>query len=78
MIPALMFGTISGAQINPAMTIAAAVVGNFPWQDVVPYIVAQLLVTGCHHRSIGRGSGLQAVLRTNDGYYRHFGNLLHD
>ncbi|WP_125544778.1 MIP/aquaporin family protein [Levilactobacillus lindianensis] len=43
MIPALMFGTISGAQINPAMTIASAVVGNFPWQEVLPYIVAQLL-----------------------------------
>jgi glycerol uptake facilitator protein len=40
MIPALMFGTISGAQINPAMTIASAVVGNFPWQEVLPYVVA--------------------------------------
>ncbi|QMU08873.1 MIP/aquaporin family protein [Levilactobacillus suantsaii] len=43
MIPALMFGTISGAQINPAMTIAQAVVGNFAWGEVLPYIVAQLL-----------------------------------
>ena len=29
--------------INPAMTIAQAVNGLFPWSDVLPYIVAQLL-----------------------------------
>ncbi|MDC7952603.1 MIP/aquaporin family protein [Liquorilactobacillus mali] len=43
MIPALMFATVSGAQINPAMTIGLAVVGSFPWHEVVPYIVAQML-----------------------------------
>lgn len=43
MIPALMFATISGAQINPAMTIASAVAGSFPWQEVLPYVIAQLL-----------------------------------
>ena len=32
-----------GAHINPAMTIAQAVNGLFPWSDVLPYIVAQLL-----------------------------------
>ena len=39
----LMFGSVSGAHINPAMTIAQAVNGLFPWSDVLPYIVAQLL-----------------------------------
>ncbi|MCP0885811.1 aquaporin family protein [Ligilactobacillus sp. WILCCON 0076] len=43
MIPALMFATISGAQINPAMTIALAVTGSFPWKEVIPYVVSQLL-----------------------------------
>jgi glycerol uptake facilitator protein len=43
MFPVLMFGGISGAQINPAMTIAQAVNGMFPWSQVVPFICAQLL-----------------------------------
>lgn len=34
-------GSISGAHLNPAVTIAFAVLGTFPWSDVSGYILAQ-------------------------------------
>ena len=36
-------GTISGAHLNPAVTLAFAVRGNFPWRRVPGYIVAELI-----------------------------------
>jgi glycerol uptake facilitator protein len=36
-------GAVSGAHINPAMTLAFAVRGRFAWRLVVPYIVSQLV-----------------------------------
>jgi glycerol uptake facilitator protein len=42
MVPALMFGNMSGAHFNPALTIALAVAGIFTG-NVVGYIVAQFL-----------------------------------
>ncbi len=43
MVPAMMFGPVSGGQINPAMTLALAVNNEFPWAEVGPYILAQML-----------------------------------
>ena len=39
----LFMGTVSGAHLNPGVSIAFALRGNFPWKRVPPYIVAQLL-----------------------------------
>ncbi len=37
------FGGISGAQLNPIVTVADASQGGLPWRDVVPYVAAQLI-----------------------------------
>lgn len=42
-IPAFIFGGISGAHFNPALTIALAVIGKFPWDQVPGYIIAQFI-----------------------------------
>lgn len=36
-------GSFSGAHLNPAVTIAFAITGDFPWADVPGYIAAQLI-----------------------------------
>ncbi len=54
-------GWISGAHINPAVTIGLAVIGKFPWADVPGYIVAQLI-----------GAFLGGVIVWL-AYYSHFG-----
>jgi len=37
-----LFGPLSGAHFNPAVTIATASVGHFPWRHVPAYVVVQL------------------------------------
>lgn len=59
-IPAAIFTSVSGALFNPALTIALAIVGQFTWAQVIPYIIAQLL---------GAFLGAVVVYIT---YYNHF------
>lgn len=42
-VPVFIFGPISGAHFNPAVTIANAAIGNFAWADVPMYIIAQMI-----------------------------------
>ena len=59
-VPVFMFGTISGAHFNPAVTLALAVTGKFAWSQVPMYILAQF---------IGAFIGATLVLLS---YYNHF------
>ncbi|WP_032123345.1 MIP/aquaporin family protein [Clostridium amazonitimonense] len=42
-IPVYIFGPISGAHFNPAVTIGLASIGKFAWAEVPMYIIAQLI-----------------------------------
>lgn len=42
-IPVFIFGPISGGHFNPAITIGFAVIGIFPWNEVLGYVIAQML-----------------------------------
>ena len=60
MIPALMFGNVSGNHINPAFTLGLAISGLFLWAQVAPYIIAQVL---------GAIFGQALVVATHRPYY---------
>ncbi|WP_179333197.1 MIP/aquaporin family protein [Winogradskyella costae] len=42
-VAVVIAGPYSGAHINPAVTVALAIAGNFPWSDVPLYVVAQMI-----------------------------------
>mgnify|MGYP002628997577 FL=1 len=56
------FGDVSGAHINPAVTIAFWLSGRFPGKEVAPYIVTQCIgsIAAC---------GLMLFLFPNEGTY---------
>jgi aquaporin Z len=39
----LFMGAVSGAHLNPAVSVAFAARGDFPWKRVPPYVVAQFI-----------------------------------
>jgi aquaporin Z len=39
----LFMGAVGGAHLNPGVSIAFALRGNFPWKRVPPYIISQFL-----------------------------------
>jgi glycerol uptake facilitator protein len=42
-VAVVVAGPVSGAHINPAVTLALAIAGKFAWSNVVPYLLAQML-----------------------------------
>jgi glycerol uptake facilitator protein len=61
-------GALSGAHLNPAVTLAMAVWDVFPWRRVLPYFVAQLL--GAFVAAVvlygGFGGALRLYEKTNN------------
>jgi aquaporin Z len=68
MVMAIIYfmGTVSGAHLNPAVTLAFAVRRNFPWRRVPAYVLAQLFggVTAAQflHAMFGTAGALGATL----------------
>ena len=60
MVMAIIYfmGTVSGAHLNPAVTLAFAVRRNFPWNRVPAYVVAQVV------GAVGAGAFLRAMFGT--------------
>ncbi len=56
----IIFGKISGAQFNPAVSIAAMLTGKTPVLDGVLYIIAQVL------GGIGAGASMRVLLPTSE------------
>ena len=61
------FGPVSGAHINPAVTLVLAATGRFPWRDVLPYVAAQIVGSVLGGLLVIGAFGRQAVDLGNGG-----------
>ncbi len=57
----LAFGAISGAHLNPVVSVADAMEGGLAWREVLPYIGAQILGGVCGAVAANCMFGLAAV-----------------
>ena len=67
----LFMGKVSGAHLNPAVTLAFSLRGDFPWRRVPGYIVVQLLGATCAAWVLQPIIGVSASFGSNypaDGY----------
>ncbi|MBX2804022.1 MAG: MIP family channel protein [Myxococcales bacterium] len=63
-VGAMIFATghVSGAHFNPAVTLAFAVTGSFPWKEVPAYVVAQLVAAVAASAAVLGLVGSEALL----------------
>ncbi|AYV66732.1 aquaporin [Niallia circulans] len=84
---AFAVGSISGAHLNPAVTIALAITGDFAWNQVLPYILAQMIgafLGACivylhylpHWGATKDAEAKLAVFSTGPAIPHTFGNIL--
>ena len=80
-IAAFAFGNVSGAHLNPAVTVGVWLAGRLPGRDVVPYILAQvvggalaggaLFVSALSLKGVNLAQGRTIMSSAANGYGAH-------
>jgi len=71
---AYSLGHVSGAHLNPAVTIGLTVAGRFPVKDVIPYIIAQVaggIIAAALLYFVVTGNGSEIGDFASNGYGEH-------